>query len=119
MEQPQKPRVPVVWLTNEGGHDYKDAERYGRLMPITTGSINPFNPDRLMVMVSHRLKVADPEDFLVISGSPILNALALAMWLERFGQCNALLWSHRDKAYKHLNLSGASLKRLAMEGLQP
>jgi len=112
MEQP-RPRMPVVWITNEGGHDYKDAERFGRLMPITTGSINPFNPDRLMVMVSHRLHVAGKEDFLAISGSPLLNALALAMWLRRFGTCNVLLWSHRDKEYKHLTIQADSLDRLS------
>lgn len=112
-EQPPKARAPVVWIANEGGHDYKDAERFGRLMPITTGSINPFNPDRLMVMISHRLRVASAEDFLAVSGSPMLNSLAVAMWVVRFGVCNVLLWSHRDKEYKHLIIKEDSLRRLA------
>jgi len=93
-------RTPVVWLVNEGGHDYTSAERLGRLMPITTGSINPFNTDRLMLLASHRLSTAIEDDFLVISGSPLLNALIVAMWLKRFGKVNALLWSHRDEEYK-------------------
>lgn len=108
-----KARVPVVWLINEGGHNYADAERFGRLMPITTGSINPFSPDRLMVMISHRLRVASEDDFLAISGSPLLNALALAMWLRRFGTCNVLLWSHRDVGYKHLIIKQESIDRLS------
>src|SRR6266480_5307287 len=107
-EQPSPKRAPVVWLINEGGHDYKDAERFGRLMPITTGTVNPFNPDRLMVMVSHRLRVAAQEDYLVISGSPVLCALAMTMWLRRFKLCNTLLWSHRDSAYKHLVINSDS-----------
>lgn len=112
------PRVPVVWLANEGGHNYKDAERFGRIMPMTTGSVNPFNPDRLMVMISHRLRVASAEDYLGISGSPLLNALALAMWLRRFGTCNVLLWSHRDSEYKHLTIAADSVERLALtEGM--
>lgn len=113
-------RVPVVWLANEGGHDYKDAQRFGRIMPMTTGSINPFNPDRLMVMISHRLRVAAVEDYLGISGSPVLNALALAMWLRRFGMCNVLLWSHRDSQYKHLIIQADSVERMALtEGMSP
>lgn len=112
-EQARK-RAPVVWLVNEGGHDYTQAEKFGRLMPMTTGSVNPFNPDRLMVMIGHRLKVAAADDFLGISGSPILNALALTMWLARFGSCNVLLWSHRDKEYKHLTIQSESVKRLAV-----
>lgn len=117
MGQPPKSRMPVVWLVNEGGHDYQDAERFGRVIPITTDSINPFNPDRLMVIISHRLRVANSEDFLAISGSPMLNALAIAMWIRRFGTCNVLHWSHRDDEYKHLIIKEDSLNRLALEGL--
>lgn len=112
-DEQTKARVPVVWLTNEGGHDYKDAEKYGRVMPITTGSVNPFNPDRLMVMISHRLRVASPDDFVAVSGSPLLVALVITMWLTRFGTCNVLLWSHRDGGYKHLVISQESVVRLS------
>lgn len=106
-----------MWLANEGGHDYKDAERFGRLMPITTGSINSFNPDRLMVTIAHRLRVAAEDDYLVISGSPILNALTVAMWLVKFRRANILQWSHRDTEYKHLILSADALERLAKDGV--
>lgn len=112
-------RVPVVWLANQGGHDYTDAERFGRVLAITTDSVNPFNPDRLMVTISQRLKVAAKEDYLAVSGSPILNALALAMWLRRFGLCNVLLWSHRDKEYKHLVINEGSVERLALVDAAP
>lgn len=110
----QAPRQPVVWLINEGGHDYKKAETFGRLLPITTGSVNPFNPDRLMVNISGRLRVASIEDFLVISGSPMLNALTIAMWLHRFGKANTLQWSHRDEEYKLVTLDRDNLYRLAL-----
>lgn len=111
--EPAAKRVPVVWLVNEGGHPYEDAKRFGRIMPITTGSVNPFNPDRLMVNISTRLRVADEEDFVAISGSPILNALCVAMWLRRFRRVNILQWSHRDKEYKLLVVDAAALDRLA------
>jgi hypothetical protein len=112
--KPSEERTPVVWIINEGGHDYKKAEKYGRLMPMTTGSVNPFNPDRLMVIVSNRLRVATAQDFLVVSGSPMLNAIAVSMWLIRFKVCNVLHWSHRDDEYKHLVVKWDNLERLAM-----
>ncbi len=108
-------RQPIVWLANEGGHDYRTAEKFGRIMPITTGSINPFSPDRLMVLISHRLQVASADDFLVISGSPLLNALIVAMWLRRFDHLNLLLWSHRDSEYKLVTVQAATVDRLATE----
>lgn len=111
-------RVPVVWLTNEGGHDYTDAQRYGRLMQLTAGSINIFSPDRLMVLISERLRVADAEDYVVISGAPMLNALVLAMWLRRFPHIKCLLWSQKYGRYEQKTVTAGAVEKNALsEGL--
>ncbi len=81
-------RAPIVWLINKGGHDYSDAERFGRVMAMTTKSINPFSPDRLMVVLSSRIRQASEEEFIVIGGSPMLNGIAISMWLVRFPKMN-------------------------------
>ena len=107
-------RVPVVWVVNYGGHNYAEAaERFGRLIPLTTGSVNPFNPDRLAVNISEKIKVADVMDYVLISGAPILNGIVMMLWLLKFRNINILQWSNRDKEYKHLILSADNLARLA------
>lgn len=108
-----KERTPVVWLINLGGHDYTTAEKFGRLVPITEGTVNPFNPDRLMLNVSGKLKLASPDDHVLMSGQALLNALVLAMWTRRFPHINILIWSHRDKEYKPLTIPTATIERLA------
>src|SRR5258705_10616164 len=85
----------VVWLVNKGGHDYSSLVGYGRIIPITVGAINPFNPDRLMLNIAHYLSMAREGDYVGISGVPILNALVFAMCLERFTQINLLQRSVR------------------------
>lgn len=106
-------RVPVVWLVNQAGHDFGDASRFGRIIPITTENVNPFNIDRMMVNVALRLRNADAEDFLVIAGTPILNAIVVAMWLARFGKVNLLLWGRKERKYEHRVLDEPNLKRIA------
>jgi hypothetical protein len=101
-----------------GGHDYTQAERFGNLVPITTGTVNPFNVDRQMVIAAAKLALADPEDYLLISGPQILNAVVVALWLEKFKVAKLLQWSSRKANYVQIRLSSESVTRLAhQEGL--
>ena len=99
----------VVWLVNKGGHDYSKLEKHGRIIALTTGSINPFNPDRIMVGLAQHLKMAKVDDYLAISGLPIINAIALAMWLTKFGTVNVLQHSVRKDDYVFLRVSQAAI----------
>lgn len=99
----------VVWLVNKGGHNYAKLENFGRIIPLTTGAVNPFNPDRLMLNLGHFLRMASPEDYLAISGLPLLNALALAMWLRKFPVAHILQHSIREDDYIYLRIEEAAL----------
>lgn len=112
-------RQPVVWVINEGGHDYSKAEEFGRLMPVTMGTVNVFNPDRLMVICGHRLRMAQEADFVVVSGSPTINAIFIAMWLRRFERINLLQWSHRDDSYKLVTVTSAAIEKQATMEAEP
>lgn len=101
---------PVVWLVNKGGHDYSDLERFGRIIPLTTGSVNIFNPDRLMVGMGHHINMAKDSDYLVISGSPLLNAIAVAMWLAKFQHVNLLQHSIRQGKYLFIQVRRAAIE---------
>ncbi len=103
-------KQPVVWLVNKGGHDFADLERFGRVIPLTTGSVNIFNPDRLMVGMGHHIGMATESDYLAISGSPILNALAVAMWLAKFPHVNLLQHSIRQDKYVYLQVKRAAIE---------
>lgn len=84
-------------------------------MSLTRGSANPFNLDRMMVTFGSRLTHAKEEDYLAISGLPVLNALALTMWLEKFPSCNLLQWSMKKKSYVPIILSKAAVVKNATE----
>jgi hypothetical protein len=78
-------------------------------MPLTTGNINPFRVDRQIYLVGQQLQHAEAGDYLLISGLPILNAVALSLWLERFGKANILQWSTNNEDYVHLVIEKATI----------
>ncbi len=110
-------RQPIVWILNDGGHDYSKAERHGRMVPMTTGGINPFSPDRLMVNLASRIRNAVEEDFVISGGSPMLNSILSAMWLTRFDKIKWLVWSNKQSKYEIVTVTkGAIVKNAMSEG---
>lgn len=111
-------REGVVWLVNKGGHDYAPLEAWGRVIPMTTGAINPFNPDRLMVSLGHHISMANAEDHIAISGLPMVNMLVLVMWLEKFPEARLLQWSIRSDKYVYTAIKKAAVLRNLKDGGQ-
>lgn len=111
-------RTPTVWLTNMGGHDYSKAKRFGNLVPFTIGNVNPFNFDRIMATVGPKLDLANEDDYLLISGSPIICSVIIAMWLRRFGRVRVLQWSTRKEDYVPGLLTANAVERNALSGTQ-
>lgn len=109
-------RPKVVWIANEGGHSYHKAEKFGRLMPLTTGNVNYFNLDRLMVSIAPKLKSATADDYLLISGTPVIVALVVLMWVTRFGVVNLLQWSQSRGDYIEIVLTQEAVERMSVNG---
>lgn len=113
------PPQPIVWLVNEGGHDYTSLAKFGRMMPLTRGSVNPFNLDRQMVMLGPRLQHASEQDYVAISGLPILNGLVMVMWLAKFPKMNLLQWSVKREQYVPIILTKAAVEKNILESGRP
>lgn len=112
-------RKPIVWLVNEGGHDYRLARKWGRIVPLTAGNINPFQVDRLIVNLSQRLQMAQENDFIVVSGVALTNMLVLAIWLAKFPRANILQWAVQGSRYIKLTIDRENLYRHANNPLGP
>lgn len=106
---PPTGRTPIVWLVNQGGHDYRDLDRFGRVMAMTTESVNPFAIDRLMITLGHYLSMAQADDYLAISGMAILNGLAMTMWATKFEDVRLLQYATKEYIYKPLILRRSAM----------
>lgn len=119
-EKTEEFRTPVVWLVNEGGHDgYHKAERFGRIIALTSGNVNPFALDRHLVNIGQRLSMAKENDYIALSGLAILNALVVSIMLTKFDKVNMLQWSTQKGTYVKLRLTKQALERHAFRPIGP
>lgn len=105
----------MVWITNQGGHPYSKAERFGRLLPLTKGTVNPFKLDRIAYTIGMMLKQADEEDYLLISGLPVIVGIIMAMWLTKFSKVKILQWSIRNQDYELVTLYSETVHHNALQ----
>ena len=91
-----------VYVLNDGGHDYRDAERYGQLVFCTTGSVNKWDIAQMYRELSDALQDANPDDYILLSSLSSLCSVATALMVDRFREVHWLLY--KDNQYIHRDL---------------
>jgi hypothetical protein len=87
---------PVVFVTNfHPDHNYQPATEYGAVRPITSGNYPVFKTHRLLEEITDAIVESDEQDFLLLSGSSAIAAIAIAVWLTKHHQVNLLLHEKR------------------------
>jgi hypothetical protein len=90
----------VVYVTNKSPtHDYVSATSYGALRFVTMGNYPVFKTARLIEEITTALVYSRPEDFILFSGSAVVSALVMSVWLEMHGKANVLLWDRVNSKY--------------------
>ena len=92
-----------VFITNYVDFDLDDAwkfiEKKGSIIPITKGRINIFNIDNLVRKIKEKLVEITEDDWVIISGNPVVSSLVCSLIIQKFGKMNLLLWDARNRNY--------------------
>jgi hypothetical protein len=99
-----KTRPPLVYIANQGLHDYSSAHKWTPLgengvVKVTSGDIDRRNPMRLVNNIVDGLKNFTEHDYFVFSGSPIPFALGLAYLFMKQEQVNVLFYLRSKNEY--------------------
>jgi hypothetical protein len=109
-------RDPIIWVINDGGHPYHKAkELVGdyEIRPLTTGSVNYLRVDRMNFDLAEGIvRFGHPEDFLIISGNPMIPSMAVLLWILQFGKVKLLQWQARKREYQLNTLEEEDLRTL-------
>ena len=90
----------VVYVSNMNkSHDYTSAELFGVLRPVTTGNYPVFKTARLIEEIIESLIESSQEDYLLVSGSSIVAALSMTVWLTMHEKVNILLFDRSESMY--------------------
>lgn len=101
-----------VFITHQKNHDLSSAEKYGEFTILTSGKVSIFKTDDLANTVREKLSTATSDDFLLLSGSPIINCIAFSYLLSKFAVVNVLIFNAITREYvcrtisEHLIMGG-------------
>jgi hypothetical protein len=97
-------RVPLVFITNLGGHDYEPAKKYGELRFLTRGKIKRYSTNTIYREFIDGMEDAESSDHLLVSSLSILNSIASAILSRKFGIVNFLLYSEGEYIPRSVNI---------------
>ena len=96
-------RKPKVYITNRGCHDYSAAEIYGELVFMTDGIINRYAIGETYRVFENYLKSSHSEDYLLVSGMPIMLVVAAGILSAKHNCLNLLMY--KDGKYLKRNIT--------------
>lgn len=91
--------MSTVWVVNFSGHKIRKAEEYGEIKILTRGKVNVFQGDRVLYELADKLKEVKSDDYILISGTPILNVFVMTIVLLIVKKINYLLYDAKDSSY--------------------
>lgn len=93
-----------VFIPNCAAHDYGDAERFGTLVPVTRGTLNITNVSAIYRKIESALCASCADDYILISGASVVNAIVAAKFATMHGKLNLLIY-RRNGTYVERNLN--------------
>ena len=97
-----------VWITNFAGHDYEPAKEYGELKHIIKGFISFQSLDRVKYQIVESLQDYKENDFLLLSGTNIINVIATAYVMNKFRKVFLLVFDKDDNTYRKAVLTASN-----------
>lgn len=91
-------------------HDYSKASKFGAIRPVTSGNYPIFKTTRLMEEIIEALAESKDGDYLLLSGSSVIAALCMLVWMQMHKQVVVLLWDKRQDDYVERNQSRADIR---------
>lgn len=90
----------TVFITNKSpSHEYSPASRYGAIRFVTMGNYPVFKTQRLQEEIIKVLVHSSPDDYLLLSGSSVIAALCMAIWLTMHPVVKLLMWDRAENEY--------------------
>ena len=90
-----------VYIVNNSPHDFSDAERYGEITFLTSGSINKYATNNMVRLFAEAMVDSRPEDLIVLCSLNVMNAVACAVFAAKHQCINLLLY--KDGRYIERN----------------
>ncbi len=89
----------TVYVVNDSGHIMDNAKKFGEFKVLSKGNVNIFRTNDITQEFKEKMKDIQPTDFILLSGSAILNVLATSIALIKNDKVGVLLYNLNSGEY--------------------
>ncbi len=68
--------MPKVYVINDSGHDYKEAEKYGTLVYLTRGKVASYATTQHYRTFAEKMRGATSNDYILVTSLASMNVIA-------------------------------------------
>jgi len=79
-------------VINKGAHDHSDAERYGKLVYMSEGSVSRYSTARMYREFVYHLCDSTSDDYILVTGLSVMVGIACAIFASMHERLNLLLY---------------------------
>lgn len=81
-----------VFIVNHSAHDFSEAERYGEVRFLSSGSMDRYSTNNMIRQFKEALADSEPTDYIVPCSLNVMNSIACAIFAHKHGTLNLLLY---------------------------
>lgn len=100
--------MPQVFIPNKGLHDLSKASRFGKLVVLTEGVLKQYKVHEMARVCELGMRDSGPNDFILISGIPVIVGVCSAVFAAKHNRVNYLMWNGRDYEVREILMGAAS-----------
>lgn len=98
---------PKVFIVHKGDHNYKPAEQFGELVFLTGSEARQrYDLTALYTELDDALEGSTDKDFLMISGLPVMIAVANGILVRKHGAVRYLVFKYGRYVEQYLAYAG-------------
>jgi hypothetical protein len=94
-----------VFVVNQSGHDFKDANRFGDLIFLSKGKMDRYAITSVYREFSEYLNDSSENDWILITGLSSMSSIACSIFAYKWGRLNLLLYKNNRYVERRLILS--------------
>lgn len=95
----------TVYIVNNGGHDYSDANRFGRIQFLSAGPVSKFAISKMYREFAMKLRESTDSDYILLTGLTTMACVACSCFAFLHGRINLLIFKNGKYVERKLVLS--------------
>jgi len=102
MNNPTNKNKNKVYIVNKSGHNFDAAKEFGKLIPLSEGSMNKLSPNSMYRKFNDILINSNENDYILLSGLSIMNSVACSIFVHKHKKLNLLLYTSNKYVERNL-----------------